>query len=144
MKPSETMDAGDAGEAGDTGAAGDRRDPEARLGRAAGTRAEADRLGAAVGVLAEPHRLLMLRLLRRGARTAGFLADAVGVSAPTASHHLAVLAEAGLVERRASGSYACYAVRKEALRDLHAGLGRFAGASGAAAGAADEAGPCAT
>ncbi len=86
----------------------------------------------------------MLRLLRRGARTAGFLADAVGVSAPTASHHLAVLAEAGLVERRASGSYACYAVRKEALRDLHAGLGRFAGASGAAAGRPDEAGPCAT
>ncbi len=123
------MDAGDAGE---------------RLVRAAGTRAEAERLGAAVGVLAEPHRLLMLRLLRRGARTAGFLADAVGVSAPTASHHLAVLAEAGLVERRASGPYACYAVRTEALRNLHAGLGRFAGASGAAAGARDEAGPCAT
>lgn len=130
----------DAGNAGDPA---DRRDPVERRGRAAGTRAEAERLGAAVGVLAEPHRLLMLRLLRRGARTAGFLAEAVGVSAPTASHHLAVLAEAGLVERRASGSYACYAVREEALRDLHAGLGRFAGASGAA-GARDEAGPCAT
>jgi DNA-binding transcriptional ArsR family regulator len=82
-------------------------------------------------VLAEPHRLLMVRHLRRGARTAGFLAEALTISPSLASHHLGVLVEAGLVSRRQSGSFACYAVNRPRLQELHRELGRFAGATGA-------------
>lgn len=81
-------------------------------------------------VLAEPHRLLIVRHLRRGARTAGFLAEALAISPSLASHHLGVLMEAGLVSRRQSGSFACFAVNRPRLQEVHRQLGRFVGATG--------------
>jgi len=96
------------------------------------TRSEAERLSDELGVLAEPHRLLVLRHLRRGARSAGFLAQAVGMEPSLASHHLAVLADAGLVTRRRKGHYICYAANRDGFKDLYQKLGRLAGATGAA------------
>ena len=96
------------------------------------TRHETERLCSDLGVLAEPHRLLVLRHLRRGARSAGFLADAVGMAPSLASHHLAVLTEAGLVTRHRKGHFVCYAADRSAVRALHERLGRMAGATGAA------------
>ncbi len=95
-------------------------------------------------MLAEPHRLLVLRHLRRGARTAGFLADAVGMSPSLASHHLAVLVEAGLVTRRQTGQFVCYAAERERVRELYQRLGRLAGAVGTAVEQAppDDLNPC--
>lgn len=93
---------------------------------------ETERLCSDLGVLAEPHRLLVLRHLRRGARSAGFLAQAVGMAPSLASHHLAVLLDAGLVTRRRQGHFVCYAANRPAVRELHDRLGRLAGATGTA------------
>ena len=95
-------------------------------------RSEAQRLSDELGVLAEPHRLLVMRHLRRGARSAGFLAQAVGMEPSLASHHLSVLADAGLVTRRRKGHFVCYAANRERMKELHQRLGRLAGATGAA------------
>lgn len=86
-----------------------------------------------LGVLAEPHRLLVLRHLRRGARSAGFLASAIGMSPSLASHHLSVLLEAGLVTRRQKGHFVCYAANQDRVRALYKRLGLLAGATGAVA-----------
>jgi len=96
------------------------------------TREEAERLSAELSVIAEPHRLLVLRHLRRGARSAGFLAQAVGMEPSLASHHLSVLANAGLVSRRRKGHFVCYAANRDRVKELHQRLGRLAGATGAA------------
>jgi ArsR family transcriptional regulator len=96
------------------------------------TRNEAERLCGELSVIAEPHRLLVLRHLRRGARSAGFLAQAVGMEPSLASHHLAVLADAGLVTRRRKGHFICYAANRDRMKELHQRLGRLAGATGAA------------
>lgn len=97
------------------------------------TRDQADRISVDLGVLAEPHRLLVLRHLRRGARSAGFLAQAIGMSPSLASHHLAVLVSAGLVTRRQQGHYVCYAANRARVQELHRELGQLAGAIGPAA-----------
>ncbi|MDQ6650041.1 MAG: metalloregulator ArsR/SmtB family transcription factor [Actinomycetota bacterium] len=96
-------------------------------------RKSAERVSADLGVLAEPHRLLVLRHLRRGARSAGFLAQAIGMSPSLASHHLAVLVSAGLVTRRQKGQFVCYAADRDRVRDLYRRLGQLAGAVGPAA-----------
>ncbi len=79
-------------------------------------------------VLAEPHRLLILRHLRRGDQYAGRLARALGISPSLASHHLAALVDSGLVTRRQHGPFACFAADREALGELHAELGLLMGA----------------
>ena len=106
--------------------------------------AQAERLSSALGALAEPHRLLILRQLRRGPRTAGYLSRALGIAPSLASHHLAALADAGLVTRRRAGSFVCYTAHTAKVRELHHRLGVLAGATGPAsdhaAGAAAD--PC--
>ena len=97
------------------------------------TRRETERLCAELGVLAEPHRMLVLRHLRRGPRSAGFLANAVGIPPSLASHHLSVLLAAGLVTRRREGHFICYMANRQAVRDLYPRLGRLAGTTGAVA-----------
>lgn len=108
-------------------------------------RKQAEEMSSGLATLAEPHRLLILRQLRRGPRTAGALARALDVPAPLASHHLGVLLDAGLVERRKVGAFVCYTVRRDRLRLLHDRVGRMAGLLGAAAAHADAVGerdPC--
>ncbi len=95
------------------------------------TRDEAGRLSEELSVIAEPHRLLMLRHLRRGPRSAGYLARAVGMPQPLAAYHLSVLLEAGLVTRSRKGNFACYAADRERVQELHRRIGRLVGASGA-------------
>lgn len=92
------------------------------------TRRRAASLSAQLAVLAEPHRLLMLRHLRRGELYAGHLAQALGISPSLASHHLAALVESGLVRRRQHGSYVCFSADRERLVALHTELGRLTGA----------------
>ncbi len=92
------------------------------------TRRQVERISHTLAVLGEPHRLQMLRWLRRGPRTAGFLADAIGVSPSLASHHLSVLVESGLVSRRQVGTFVCYSADRAKVKALHTELGRLAGA----------------
>ena len=51
------------------------------------------------------------------------LTDAFDVSAPTVSHHLRVLREAGLVDSERRGTWVYYRVRPDAVRQLGALLG---------------------
>ncbi len=101
-----------------------------------GVQEQAEQVSADLSVLAEPHRLLILRQLRRGPRSAGDLARAVGIAPSLASHHLSVLDNGGLVSRRRVGHYVCYAAEHQRIRALYERLGKLAGASGAAGEAA--------
>ena len=105
---------------------------------------QAERLSNGLAALAEPHRLLILRQLRRGPRTAGYLSRALGIAPSLASHHLTALVEAGLVTRRRAGSFVCYTAQTVKVRDLHQRLGVLAGATGPASDHAAEAAadPC--
>jgi ArsR family transcriptional regulator, arsenate/arsenite/antimonite-responsive transcriptional repressor len=95
------------------------------------TRDEVGRLSEELAALAEPHRLLMLRHLRRGPRSAGYLAQAVGMPQPLAAYHLSVLLEAGLITRRRKGQFSCYAADRDRVKELHRRIGRLVGAAGA-------------
>jgi DNA-binding transcriptional ArsR family regulator len=105
---------------------------------------QAERLSSGLSALAEPHRLLILRQLRRGPRTAGYLAQAVGIAPSLASHHLMALVGAGLVTRRRTGSFVCYTAETARVRELHHRLGVLAGATGPASDHAAQvaANPC--
>jgi len=72
----------------------------------------------AFAVLAEPNRRRILDLLRGKERAVGDLVDALAVSQPAVSKHLAVLRRAGLVDVRIDGQRRIYTVRPEPLRDL--------------------------
>jgi len=54
--------------------------------------------------LADESRLKIVGLLANGERGVDELADALKLRAPTVSHHLAKLREAGLVRMRAEGT----------------------------------------
>ena len=80
--------------------------------------AEAGPLAQALKALGDPVRLRLVSLVaasQDGEVTVGRLTDSVPVSAPTVSHHLGVLTRAGLLERRASGRQAYYALAEGRL-----------------------------
>jgi len=95
------------------------------------TRNEAGTLSDDLSVIAEPHRLLMLRHLRRGPRSAGYLARAVDMPQPLAAYHLSILLGAGLVTKTRKGNFSCYAADRDRVKDLYRRMGRLVGASGA-------------
>lgn len=86
--------------------------PARRPDRASPDRANnADRLARRAAALGHPSRARMLLTLLDGqAHAAGNLADAAGVSAATASAHLAELAEAGLIVRATAGRQRLYRI----------------------------------
>lgn len=70
--------------------------------------------------LADPTRRAILDLLRGGERSAGEIADALGITAPTASHHLGLLRHAGLVESEKDGRFVRYSLATTALEEAAA------------------------
>lgn len=66
-------------------------------------------------VLTDPKRLMLIDLLRRGARSVGHLAHEAGLSLPNASQHLAVLRHAGLVDTRRVGTAIHYRLSEPEL-----------------------------
>lgn len=66
-------------------------------------------------VLTDPKRLMLLDALRPGDRSVGELAEAIGVSLPNASQHLAVLRSAGLVDGRRNGTTVIYRLAEPAI-----------------------------
>jgi len=58
--------------------------------------------------LADDSRLKLLRLLAQGERNVGELADLLGLSEPTISHHLSYLRTVGLVNLRTEGNQHFY------------------------------------
>ena len=79
----------------------------------------AESLDELVGVLkavADPTRLRILGLVVDRGRCGQDLASRLGVSAPTVSHHLQVLRDAGLVKETREGPYRFYNLDLAALR----------------------------
>ena len=86
--------------------------------------------------LANESRLRLLGFLAQREHSVQELADAIGVSEPTTSHHLAILRELGLVQRRTEGTTHWYSFVATALPAMASqilsveGVARLAGPAG--------------
>jgi ArsR family transcriptional regulator, arsenate/arsenite/antimonite-responsive transcriptional repressor len=86
---------------------------------------QAAQMAAALKVIADPARLRLVSIL--SAAEAGEvcvcdLTGPLGLSQPTVSHHLKILADAGLVDREKRGRWAFYRMVPERLELLRAAL----------------------
>ena len=70
--------------------------------------------------LADPTRREILRLLRQGEMTAGYLAERFDMTKPTMSHHFSVLKDADLLTSRRDGQTIWYALNTTVVQDLMA------------------------
>jgi len=68
--------------------------------------------------LADESRLKIVGLLANGERSVDALADALHLKAPTVSHHLAKLRDAGLVQMRAEGTVHLYRLDMQIVRQM--------------------------
>ena len=87
---------------------------------------QAGDLAAAFKVLADPVRLQLLSLIAaapEGSACSCDLEEPVGKSQPTVSHHLSVLAEAGLITKEKVGRWVYCSVVPERLAVLRDALG---------------------
>jgi ArsR family transcriptional regulator len=85
---------------------------------------DAERLASVIKVVADPTRLRLLSLIGsspEGELCVCDLTEPLGLSQPTVSHHLKVMAGVGLVEREKRGVWAYYRVVPDVLSSL-AGL----------------------
>lgn len=76
-------------------------------------------------LLADPTRRALFERLAQGEASVGSLAEALPVSQPAVSQHLARLREAGLVSVRAEGTRRLYRIDPAGLGPLRAWLDRF-------------------
>lgn len=68
--------------------------------------------------LADPTRRRILRLLGKGEMTAGEIGEHFPISAPSMSHHFAVLRKADLVLARKEGQQILYSLNTTVVQDL--------------------------
>ena len=68
--------------------------------------------------LCDPTRREILKMLKRGSKTAGEIAERFDISPPAISRHLAVLREAELVDASREGKFIVYELKTEPLCDL--------------------------
>ena len=68
--------------------------------------------------LADPTRREILNLLKDGKRNAGEIASRFEMSAPTISHHLSVLKDAGLVLDEKEGKYIYYELNTSVMDEI--------------------------
>jgi len=68
--------------------------------------------------LSDPTRREILRLLTRGEKTAGELAEHFDMTKPSVSHHFAVLKEADLIHSRREGQQIHYSLNTTVVQDL--------------------------
>jgi ArsR family transcriptional regulator len=86
---------------------------------------DAESLAAGFKVLSDPVRLRLLSLIANapeGEVCACDLAEPVGRSQPTVSHHLSILVGAGLIAREQRGKWAWYRVVPERVEVLRGAL----------------------
>lgn len=96
--------------------------PPADAGLAQG---ESDRLASVFKAVGDPTRVRLLSLIAAGERGEACICDLtapVGLSQGTVSHHMRILADAGLVEREQRGKWAYYSVVRSALDEAAAAL----------------------
>lgn len=75
--------------------------------------------------LSDPTRREILKILRKGDRTAGEISERFDVSAPAISRHLAVLRDAELVLSRREGKFLYYSLSTEPLEFLDDWIDEF-------------------
>jgi DNA-binding transcriptional ArsR family regulator len=75
----------------------------------------ADPTDAVLKALADPHRRRILRLVRAGELPAGEIAAHFDATQQAVSHHVQVLAKAGLLRERREGARRLYALDPQAL-----------------------------
>ncbi len=75
--------------------------------------------------MADPHRLAVLAMLREGERSAGDFVQALPISQPAVSKHLAVLRRAGLVSVRADAQRRFYRLNPEPLARIDDWLSQY-------------------
>jgi DNA-binding transcriptional ArsR family regulator len=83
--------------------------------RAIGVPEDADSADAVLRALADPHRRQILRLVRGGELAAGEIASHFDATQQAVSHHVQVLARAGLLSERREGARRLYALEPYAL-----------------------------
>ena len=76
-----------------------------------GDRLQPEHCAELLKALAEPLRLRIVDALRGGPRNVSEIAETLGVEMMTASHHLGILKNSGLVERQKQGRFAVYKLR---------------------------------
>ncbi len=95
-------------------------------------------LVASFKVLADPARLRIVRLLARQETTVRALAEALGLTEPTVSHHLSRLRAVDLVLMRAEGSQHFYRLNTETLARFKAQVAELETAEPSALKAAND------
>jgi DNA-binding transcriptional ArsR family regulator len=76
-----------------------------------------------LAAIADPVRLELVRELAHGAEhTAGTLAEQVGVSPSTLTHHLRIMRDAGMVRTRAEGVHRWTSLRMDELEERFPGF----------------------
>mgnify|MGYP003292170190 CR=1 FL=1 len=89
-----------------------------------------DQLSSTFAALSDPTRREILRLLRGGDLAAGDIAARFDMTAPTVSHHLSVLKDAGLVQAERNGRSVVYSIDTTVVQDFLGELMRFFGKGG--------------
>jgi ArsR family transcriptional regulator, arsenate/arsenite/antimonite-responsive transcriptional repressor len=87
------------------------------------TRADADRLAHVLKAIADPVRLQLLSLIQSspgGEACVCDLTSPIGLSQPTISHHLKVLAEAGIIRREQRATWAWFSINADRLEQIAA------------------------
>jgi DNA-binding transcriptional ArsR family regulator len=87
-------------------------------------------MDATIRALADPTRREILRLLRERDLAAGDIASRFDMTAPTVSHHLSVLKDAGLVQAERNGRSVVYSVDTTVVQEFLGELLRFFGKGG--------------
>ncbi len=88
-------------------------------------RASAERLARLLKAVADPARLQLISLIKAspgGEACQCDLTAPLALSQPTVSHHLRVLVDAGLIERRTRGTWAYFSVNADRLQELSVAL----------------------
>lgn len=85
------------------------------------SRPEAEQLAQLLKAIADPTRLQLISLINGSSESescACNLTGPLGLSQPTVSHHLKVLAEAGLIEGDKRGTWVWYRVNQERWKQV--------------------------
>lgn len=85
------------------------------------SRRNAEELALLLKAVADPTRLQLISLIGASANSEACvcdLAEALGLSQPTISHHLRVLSTAGVLSREQRGTWAWFRLNSERLREI--------------------------
>jgi ArsR family transcriptional regulator len=83
------------------------------------SKGDAERIAGVLKALADPNRLQLISLIQAAPEQEACVAELtepLGLSQPTVSHHLRILAEAGVVERDKRGVWAYFRLVPETMR----------------------------